>query len=106
LRKVIRSRPEARFDPASGRLLITLRHPGEGPVNVTVTARDYLAAPARRHRLAPGAELADAWDLRASHHWYDFAVTAAHDPAFERRIAGHGEDGRPSLSDPALGRQA
>ena len=98
------ARPEAqaRFDPANGRLLITLRNLGEAAVSVTVAAKDYLQAPARRHRLAPGAEVIDAWDLKASHHWYDFVVTAAHDPGFERRIAGHGEDGRPSLSDPAL----
>ncbi|QUD89248.1 phosphocholine-specific phospholipase C [Phenylobacterium montanum] len=95
----------ARFDPATGRLLITLKNSGTGPARLEVAPRDYLHAPARRHHLAPGAELVDAWDLKPSHHWYDFAITSAHDPGFERRIAGHGEDGRPSLSDPALGRQ-
>ena len=97
---------EAKFEPASGRLLVTLRNAGDVVAIVAVAARDYLKAAPRRHRLAPGAEVIDAWDLRPSHHWYDLAVTSAHDAAFERRIAGHGEDGRPSLSDPALGRPA
>jgi phospholipase C len=36
--------------------------------------------------------------------WYDLTVTSSSDPAFVRTLAGHVEDGRPSCSDPALGR--
>jgi phospholipase C len=53
-----------------------------------------------------GAEVVDAWDVSPSGHWYDFIVTNPYDPTFQRRIAGHGEDGRPSISDPLLGRQS
>jgi phospholipase C len=35
--------------------------------------------------------------------WYDVAVTAPAHPGFVRRLAGHIETGRPSISDPALG---
>jgi phospholipase C len=101
-------RPEAHasFDPADRRLLMTLRNDGEADVTLEVAPDAYSRAPARRYRLAPGASAIDAWDLRSSDNWYDFIVTSAEDPAFLRRFAGHGEDGRPSRSDPALGRQA
>ena len=48
----------------------------------------------------------DPWDLRPSHNWYDFIVTCAEARSFQRRLAGHAEDGKPSVSDPLLGRQA
>ena len=34
--------------------------------------------------------------------WYDVTVTSSGDPRFIRRLAGHVETGRPSISDPAL----
>ncbi len=39
-----------------------------------------------------------------SNGWYDVTVTAGGDKEFVRQLAGHVEDGRPSISDPALGR--
>ncbi|MET1023037.1 MAG: phospholipase domain-containing protein, partial [Pseudoxanthomonas sp.] len=41
--------------------------------------------------------------LEASDHWYDLQVEVPDTP-FRRRLAGHLETGRPSRSDPALGR--
>ncbi|WP_139052514.1 phospholipase domain-containing protein, partial [Xanthomonas cannabis] len=41
--------------------------------------------------------------LAASDHWYDVVVEQP-GAAFRRRLAGHLETGRPSRSDPALGR--
>ncbi|MET0272627.1 MAG: phospholipase C, phosphocholine-specific [Phenylobacterium sp.] len=89
------------FDPRRGRLLITLRNDGDAPVDAEVAPLAYLEAPLRKFRLAPGKSRVDAWDLRRSDNWYDFAVTG---PGVYRRLAGHGEDGRPSLSDPLLGK--
>ncbi|GHE66681.1 hypothetical protein GCM10017771_90380 [Streptomyces capitiformicae] len=43
------------------------------------------------------------FDLRASRRWYDLTVTSAADPTFLRRFAGHVENGRVGVSDPALG---
>jgi phospholipase C len=40
------------------------------------------------------------------HGWYDVTVTSGGDPSFARKLGGHVEDGRPSVSDPALGRDA
>ena len=85
------------------RLLITLSNVGNGVDVVEVTPLAYRKARARRHRLEPGASIVDVWDLRGTHHWYDFQVSGA--LGFQRRFAGHGENGRPSFSDPLLGRQ-
>ena len=95
----------ARFDAKSGRLIVTLENHGPSPITLDVAPAAYLDAPARLHRLAPHATAVDAWDLKASHNWYDLVVTCAEAPSFQRRFAGHGEDGKPSLSDPLLGRQ-
>ena len=100
------ARGDATFDPKGGRLLITLRNNTGEPLILQVAPNAYLKAKPRRHELAPGAQSIDAWDLGASRNWYDFVVTCPAQPAFERRFAGHGEDGRPSVSDPLLGRQA
>ena len=99
-------RPAADARSDGGTLRVHLSNPGPKPITLTVAPNAYLKAPARIHRLAPGAQMFDHWDTRASHHWYDFVVTCAEAPAFQRRFAGHGEDGRPSRSDPLLGRQA
>jgi phospholipase C len=41
-------------------------------------------------------------DLRASECWYDLSVVADGQAGFLRRFAGHVENGRPGVSDPAL----
>jgi phospholipase C len=93
------------FLPKDGKLRITLRNEGSEPVTLEVKPAAYLDAPPRLHHLKPGESAQDDWDLSASHNWYDFIVTCAEAPSFRRRLAGHGEDGKPSLSDPLLGRQ-
>jgi phospholipase C len=102
------SLPEANgwFRPDKRWLRIALHNEGASRLTLVVTPAAYLKAAPRRHRLEPGASVMDDWDLRASHNWYDFIVTCLEVPGFQRRFAGHGEDGRPSVSDPLLGRQA
>jgi phospholipase C len=38
--------------------------------------------------------------LGGSYGWYDLKVTSDADSTFVRRVAGHVETGRPSMSDP------
>ncbi|HEX3364604.1 phosphocholine-specific phospholipase C [Phenylobacterium sp.] len=96
----------ANFDAKTGRLLVALKNSGSKPLTLDVAPSAYSQSPARLHRLEPGASVVDAWDLKVGHNWYDLIVTCAEAPSFQRRLAGHGEDGRPSVSDPLLGRQA
>ncbi|WP_372786853.1 phosphocholine-specific phospholipase C [Phenylobacterium sp.] len=101
-------RPEANgwFLPREGKLRIALHNEGSKPLTFKVTPNAYIKTASRLHRVAPGAAAMDDWNLSGSHNWYDFVVTCAEAPSFQRRFAGHGEDGKPSLSDPLLGRQA
>jgi phospholipase C len=96
----------ARFDAAKGRLEIALHNDGTAPATVEIAANDYLTMHPRRRKIAPGAQVTETVDLHGGHNWYDVSVTCLDAPGFERRFAGHGEDGRPSVSDPALGRVA
>ncbi|MET9833598.1 phosphocholine-specific phospholipase C [Streptomyces sp. NPDC006385] len=49
-----------------------------------------------------GATVRRTLDLARSRRWYDLTVTSDADPAFLRRFAGHVENGRPGVSDPAI----
>lgn len=43
-------------------------------------------------------------DLQKSHGWYDFSVRISGNKTYERRYAGRVENGKPSYSDPMMGR--
>ncbi len=68
---------------------------------ITVTLRDEsYGQPRRTFALVPGTPQTVTLDLTASHNWYDVSVSG---DGFAQRFAGHIEDGKASLSDPALG---
>jgi phospholipase C len=52
-------------------------------------------------QVGAGARRTRRWPLR--HGWYDVTITCAGDDVFARRLAGHVENGRPSVTDPAMG---
>ncbi|WP_261719964.1 phosphocholine-specific phospholipase C [Streptomyces sp. FZ201] len=56
----------------------------------------------RAFTVRPGATVRHTVCLEASRRWYDLTVTSDTDPAFLRRFAGHVENGRPGVSDPAM----
>ncbi|MEX1827418.1 phosphocholine-specific phospholipase C [Luteibacter sp. CQ10] len=87
-----------------GLLRVVLENHGSRPCFVTVKSNDYGRQPPRRHLLLPGVRMESLWDILGSDHWYDLSVTCDTDPRFLRRLAGHRETGRASLSDPALSR--
>jgi phospholipase C len=43
------------------------------------------------------------WNLRTTGQWYDLIVTSDSDSGFYRRVAGHVETGRDSLTDLGMG---
>jgi phospholipase C len=92
---------EARYEAAGERLTLSVRNAGARPLTLHV-ADAYAKGPARTHRLAPGQTVVQAWPIAHAAHWYDLTVTAAEEPGFLRRLAGHVETGRTSFSDPAL----
>ncbi|WP_213766192.1 phospholipase C, phosphocholine-specific [Caballeronia sp. dw_19] len=90
----------AQYDVANGNVSLQFTNRGRGIARLSVVDNAYGARP--RPVLVPSLGfIEESWILAASHHWYDLSVTSNDDPTFLRRLAGHVENGRPSISDPA-----
>ncbi|MFC8088996.1 phosphocholine-specific phospholipase C [Streptomyces sp. NPDC057301] len=90
---------------------VTARHKGDD-IELTFTnkgttsdrlkiANGYGGRPATV-TVRPGDSVRHTVDLQGSRRWYDLTVTTDADPRFLRRFAGHVENGRPGVSDPAI----
>ncbi|MGF6572063.1 phospholipase C [Paraburkholderia sp. GAS333] len=88
------------YDVANGNVFLKFSNSGGGIARLTVTDNAY-GARARPVLVPAGIAIEEAWVLASSHHWYDLTVTSNDDASFSRRLAGHVENGRPSISDPA-----
>ena len=93
---------EAAYLPERDRIALTIRNAGAA-CRVTVSPGAYPHGDARVHQLGPRQTLTYPWRIDRSAHWYDLIVTADRDPVWSRRLSGHMETGRASLSDPAIG---
>ncbi|GAA1006907.1 phospholipase C, phosphocholine-specific [Acrocarpospora pleiomorpha] len=74
---------------------------GDTPCALTITDTYGVATPAT-YPLKPGASITHTTPLATTHGWYDLTVTSDTDPTFIRRVAGHVENGQPSMSDPGI----
>ncbi|MBQ1097408.1 phospholipase C, phosphocholine-specific [Streptomyces sp. b94] len=81
---------------------LTLTNTGSGTVRLRVANADAYGGGGRTVTVRPGATVHHIVDLARSRRWYDVTVTSEADPAFLRRLAGHVENGRPGVSDPAM----
>ncbi|MFC3502797.1 phosphocholine-specific phospholipase C [Micromonospora krabiensis] len=89
------------YDEHGYKLVLDLVNHGSKRVEVTV--RDGYHGRPVTLSVRPGATERAKWTLERTHGWYDLTVTVAGDPGFAHRYAGHVENGRDSISDPALG---
>jgi phospholipase C len=96
------AQPEVKvqYDVANGNVFLKFSNSGGGIARLTVTDNAY-GARTRPVLVPAGVAIEEAWVLASSHHWYDLTVTSNDDASFSRRLAGHVENGRPSISDPA-----
>ncbi|MFF5403588.1 phosphocholine-specific phospholipase C [Streptomyces misionensis] len=92
--------PEVTARYAGDRVELVLTNQGSGAARLRI-ADGYGGAPAAV-TVRPGATVRHTVDLTRGHRWYDLTVTSADDPAFVRGFAGHVENGRPGVSDPAI----
>ncbi|GAA2602846.1 phospholipase C, phosphocholine-specific [Actinomadura fulvescens] len=76
-------------------LWIILENTGDEEVTFTLTTLAY-AEGDRRVKVRPGRRRKVHWNT--DHGWYDVEITASGEPAFRRRLMGHVENGRPSVS--------
>ncbi|AXI03820.1 phosphocholine-specific phospholipase C [Aquirhabdus parva] len=99
-----RGNPDATlcYDVANGNVILTLSNRGTVACTITVQANTY-STQRRSYTVQPGTDVQDIWDLKNSHGWYDLSVVASTANGFLRRFAGHVEDGKNSMSDPAFG---
>jgi phospholipase C len=89
------------YDVARGGIALQLHNPGEASCRVRI-ANAYLKE-TTIHDLQPNEILEKYWPLDSSFGWYDFTVSVDSNSTFERRLAGHVETGRDSMSDPGIG---
>ncbi|RQV80930.1 phosphocholine-specific phospholipase C [Burkholderia anthina] len=88
------------YDTANGDVYVTIANAGASPL--TVTATDVAYGGAARTLTVPAGQRVEAhWDLSCSSHWYDLQFAVAGNAGWVRRIAGHVETGKPSITDPA-----
>jgi phospholipase C len=84
-----------------GSILLSVSNAGSQKASVTVL--DAYSGKQVIRVLGPDRNVEGKLSLEAFQGWYDIVVTVAEDPSFERRLTGHVETGRDSISDPAMG---
>ncbi|WP_321951226.1 phosphocholine-specific phospholipase C [Burkholderia cenocepacia] len=88
------------YDTANGDVYVTIANAGTSPLTVTATDVAYGGA-ARTLTVPAGQRIEAHWDLSCSSHWYDLQFAVAGNAGWTRRIAGHVETGKASITDPA-----
>lgn len=90
------------YDVANGNIQLKLLNLGSAPREFTVANAYDSHGPVQK--TVRGGDSENLYlDLRPVYGWYDLTITVDSDSTFVRRIAGHVETGRASMSDPALG---
>nr|WSZ13275.1 phospholipase C, phosphocholine-specific [Streptomyces canus] len=92
--------PEATARHEGDDVELTLTNKGSGTVRLKVVSG--YGDPARTFTVRAGATARHTFRLGKSRRWYDLTVTSDAEPAFLRRFAGHVENGRTGVSDPAV----
>ncbi|HVZ72590.1 MAG TPA: phospholipase C, phosphocholine-specific [Polyangia bacterium] len=92
---------ESQYHAGFSAITLVVRNAGEALSIVRVS--DGYGDEDLTRPLRPGEAFERTWTLERSAGWYDLLVEVESDHTFERRLAGHVEDGRDSFSDPAIG---
>lgn len=90
----------ARHRASDGSVELTMTNAGSGDCHVTVT--NAYGGQGQTFTVRAGSSVVHTVDLRSTRRWYDLSVVSDTDSAFLRRFAGHVENGRPGVSDPAI----
>jgi phospholipase C len=91
----------AAYDKESEGIVLEIRNHGSGKEKVSIF--DAYSGKTHTRELHPHESVTFFSPLHKSFGWYDFIVRVDSDASFVRRLAGHVETGRPSMSDPAIG---
>ncbi|MGP3981074.1 phosphocholine-specific phospholipase C [Streptomyces sp. KR80] len=93
----------SRIDARDRDVHLTLVNRGSTPITFTVRPTGYvdeadLGTWTREMRVKPGRSRTLVHSAADSHGWYDLTVAVAEDDSFQRRLMGHIENGRESIS--------
>ncbi|WP_128382007.1 phosphocholine-specific phospholipase C [Streptomyces cavernae] len=92
--------PEVTLRQRGDDVELTFTNKGRATVRLKVVSG--YDARTRTVTVRPGATVRQTVSLHSSRRWYDLTVTSETDTVFLRRFAGHVENGRPGVSDPAF----
>jgi Domain of unknown function (DUF756) len=95
-------RVESRYDVDDDTVELIIVNLGKNDCRITVDNAYGNDRPVTR-RLRSNQSDRQHWNLKKTFGWYDLSIAVDTDPGFLRRLAGHLENGRDSVSDPALG---
>ena len=87
-----------RIDAGRRTLHLTVTNPGRADLTCTLKPLAYADAAPRTVTVRAGAVRTLAYDTRDAHGWYDLGLTVAEDASFHRRLMGHVENGRESVT--------
>jgi len=91
----------AAYDAARNDIVLSITNQSEHKAAVRVA--DGYTAKAEKRRLSVGETAMLRWSLERTRGWYDLLVTVDGDSAYATQLAGHLENGRHSITDPAMG---
>ena len=91
-----------RADRRAGELVVELVNNGAQPCVFQLSANKYYASRPMEVRVVARSRSTVRLPLAASHHWYDYSLRVTGLAGWQRRFAGHLENGAASISDPAL----
>ncbi len=83
-------------------LVIELRNDGSQPCTFVLQTHRYASVPDRSWTVSAGITQTVRIAVDGAHRWYDHGVKVPEAAGFSRRLAGHLENGTPSISDPAM----
>ena len=89
------------YDEDSEGIELVIHNHSSSAEKVTIT--EAYSGKTSAHHVQPHSSFTHYSELHKSFGWYDFTVQADSDASFQRRLAGHVETGRDSVTDPAIG---
>jgi phospholipase C len=92
---------DAHYNEHRNGIILHIRN--QAATSATVQVVDKYTGKRFFKELEAGEAVSKPWSLQRSYGWYDLVVTVAQDTGFEYQLAGHLEDGKDSISDPAMG---
>jgi phospholipase C len=91
---------QSNYDRRSGGIELEISNRGSNVEKVTII--DAYSGETTTHWVPPHETYSHSSELRKTHGWYDFTVQVESAASFQRRLAGHVETGRDSMTDPAI----